>query len=213
MLFRKIATPNSVIRWEQSLPSLYATSFLAARASAAASCENCREGDHKSKECALSPVTTSLSKCGGFEQSAPYHTPRRSSAEGNGRAVGPGFADRPTCKKCNFSTSGCKGYPSCSYRHACLGCGLHSHKVGECRDTPTSAVVKESAQVDWLSAKREYKQALHRGCGKKWIVRRLLCLLVDLAFIFLCVHIDVRHVFLCCYCLDDRCIGHFFQCC
>ena len=90
---------------EQPLPSLYATSFLAARASAAVSCENCREGDHKSKECTLSTVTTSLSKSGGFEQSAPYHTPRRSSVEGNGRAVGPGFADRPTCKKCNFSPS------------------------------------------------------------------------------------------------------------
>ena len=155
VLFRKIATPNSVIRWEQPLPSLYATSFLAARASAAASCENCSKGDHKSKECALSPVTTSLSKSGGFEQSAPYHTPRRSSAEGNGRAVGPGFADRPTCKKCNFSPSGCKGYLSCSYWHTCLRCGLHSLKVGECRDMPTSAVVKELAQVDRLSAKRE----------------------------------------------------------
>ena len=64
-LFRKIAAPNSVIRWEQPLPSLYATSFLAARASAAASCENCR-GDHKSKECTLSqhhsPKVGGLSK-------------------------------------------------------------------------------------------------------------------------------------------------------
>ena len=77
VLLRKIAAANSALRWGQPLPSLYATSFLAARASAAASCENCGEGDHKSRECALSPVKASLPKSGGFEQSAPYLTPQR----------------------------------------------------------------------------------------------------------------------------------------
>ena len=111
LLFRKIAAANSAIRWGQPLPSLYATSFLAARASAAASCKNCGEGDHKSRECALAPVTTSLPKSAGFEQSAPYHTPWRSSAVGTGCAVGSGFANSPTCKKSNFSLGGCKSYP------------------------------------------------------------------------------------------------------
>ena len=157
VLFWKIVAANSAIRWGSHYRRyiVYATSFLAARASAAASCENCGEGDHKSKECELSLVTASLPKSGGFQRSEPYHTPRRSSAEGTGRAVGSGFADRPTCKKWNFSPGGCKGYPSCSYWHSCLRCGLRSHKVGECRDTPASVVVMESAQVDQLSARRE----------------------------------------------------------
>ena len=62
VLFRKIAAANSALRWGQPLPSLYPTPFLAARASAAASCENCGKRDHRSKECTLSPVTASLPK-------------------------------------------------------------------------------------------------------------------------------------------------------
>ncbi len=50
----------------QPLPLLYAASFLAALASAAASCENCVEGDHTSNECALAPVTALLPKRAGF---------------------------------------------------------------------------------------------------------------------------------------------------
>ena len=146
VVFRKLAATYPTIPRGQPLPSLYSTSFTAAGSPAITFCEHCLEGDHRSGECALSPSN----EVGSFSQErlvllgSNAASLRRGAGKSTAaRPPGPGFADRPICKRWNFSASGCKGYPGCTFRHACLRCGKRNHKVVECREVSAAAGGKE----------------------------------------------------------------------
>ena len=103
VLFRKLAATNRTLKWDQPLPSLYATSFTTSRSSAPSVCEYCLEGDHKSAECALSPASAAVpwwnpERLVQFGLQTTFSFPGSASSQ-DPRPTGPGFADRPICKR------------------------------------------------------------------------------------------------------------------
>ena len=150
ILFRKLAAMNTSIKWGAPLPSLYSTSFTSSRPSQTL-CELCLKGDHKSGECALSPAISAVSFLSqerlvqlGLQSLASL--PRASQVR-DSRTASTGFADRPVCKRWNFGSAGCKGYPACTYRHACLKCGRRSHRAIDCRERETAPAAAGEVQA------------------------------------------------------------------
>ena len=114
-------------------------------------CVNCAWKEITNQECALSPAISAVSFLSqerlvqlGLQSLASL--PRASQVR-DSRTGSNGFADRPVCKRWNFGSAGCKGYPACTYRHACLKCGRRSHRAIDCRERETAPAAAGEVQA------------------------------------------------------------------
>ena len=129
VMFRKYAASHPSVQWGQPLPSMYASFFLTPTLSSSP-CEHCLEGDHISSQCALAPYPPPLFSSGSLWppsalRASPYPTPMATQD----------FTSRPICRRWNQGV--CRGFPLCSYKHACSRCGKRGHKVADALTSQT----------------------------------------------------------------------------
>ena len=157
--FRRYAAANPSLPWGQPLPSLYTTCVLAGRSlrrlRRTARCVwKC---NHTTAHCALAshlpPVIPGRATRGAAaSRFAPYpHPPPRESVD---------FSAKPICRKWNAGS--CRGFPTCTYRHACIRCEKRGHKAADCPDSGGDSSAASSRSTI--------------SCGKRWMtVRTLFC--------------------------------------
>ena len=133
VLFRKLAATKPTLELSQPQPSLH-SSFTA---SAHTFYEHCLEGNHESREHALTPSNVAmLLNQAQLDLVAAAPVPRHWRTSEQARSPGPGFANRSVCKRWNFSSTGCNAWLSgFHFRRVCLRCGKRNHNVVECEES------------------------------------------------------------------------------
>lgn len=143
-VFRRQLSINPNLAWNTLEPGLQATTILGQKAAGGTFCTICRECDHTSHQCALSPLQQ-LTQPASTTPVIPTAVPPATSR--------PPRRPETLLHICvNWNKGVCKR-TLCTYRHICATCQL-SHRARDCPDTPAESMYKASSSQSALNAPR-----------------------------------------------------------
>ena len=128
-VFRRQVSINPILNWNTLEPGLQAATILGQRTSSGTFCSLCRECDHSTTQCALSPLQQQL------------HQPQSSNAQRTNTIHRPPRRPETLMSICINWNRGFCVRPDCTYRHICASCQLH-HRAQDCPNLPADSDYK-----------------------------------------------------------------------